>query len=67
METWKPARCPLVAGDVAAAEAVVDTVLHLNLIDEHGNHLGDADYVLLPSQQRWRGVVGVLSFRLRQG
>ena len=33
----KPARCPLVAGDVAAAEAVVDTVLHLEVIHEDGN------------------------------
>ena len=45
------------AGDVAAAEAVVDTVLHLEVIHEDGK--GDADYLVLPSQQRWLGVVAV--------
>ena len=46
------------ARDVAAAEAVVNTVLHLILvINEDGNGHRDDDIVVLPSQQRWQGDV----------
>ena len=53
----KPACCPLVPGDVATAEAVVDAVL--DLVNMLNSSWGWVSW--LPSRQRWRGAAAAWS------